>query len=314
MTAVVFTRGGLPESVHDIAWCATSADGSVVASSDDAAPALGVFARSALKPLQALPAVRAGVLEAFGLDARHLALACASHGGTDGHLAVAREVLAACGLGEEALGCGAIEARDWKVVEAMRRDGVQPTPLHHNCSGKHALGLALCVHRGWPTAGYLDAEHPLQRAMHAAVAEGAGLSSDAVPFGGDGCGMLAFSVPLAALAGAFGRLEPAVADAMRRHPQLVAYDGAPDTELMRAVPGLVAKVGAEGVLAVGLPDGRGLAIKVRDGAMRAIDPAGVLLVREVLGCDAGGAAVDALARPVLRNSRGDRVGEGEARL
>lgn len=314
MTAVVFTRGGLPESVHDIAWCVTQPDGAVSASSDGAAPGLGVFARSALKPLQALPSVRAGVLDAFGLDARHLALACASHGGSDAHLAVAREVLAACGLNEDALGCGPLEARDPAVLAVMRRDGLQPTPLHHNCSGKHALGLALCVHAGWPTRGYLDADHPLQRAMRAAVAEGTGLAEDAVPCGTDGCGMLAFSVPLAALAAAFGALDPLVARAMREHPRLVAFDGALDTELMRAVPGLVAKIGAEGVLAVGLPDGRGLALKVRDGAMRALDPAGVALAREVLGVAAGGDALDALAHPALRNSRGDVVGEGEARL
>jgi L-asparaginase II len=126
--------------------------------------------------------------------------------------------------------------------------------------------------------------------------------------------MLAFSVPLASLAAAFGRLDARVADAMRSHPDLVAYDGALDTELMRAHPGLVAKVGAEGVLAVGLPDGRGLAIKVRDGAMRAIDPAGVALVREVLGRGAAGEALARLERPAVLNSRGDVVGEGEARL
>jgi L-asparaginase II len=150
--------------------------------------------------------------------------------------------------------------------------------------------------------------------MHAGVADAAGCGPDAVPYGADGCGMLAFSVPLRALARAFSHLDGSVGDAMRSHPDLVAYDGALDTELMRSEPGLVAKVGAEGVLAVGLPDGRGLAIKVIDGAMRALDPAGVALVREVLGCAAGGTALEALARPAVTNSRGDRVGEGEARL
>ena len=65
---------------------------------------------------------------------------------------------------------------------------------------------------------------------------------------------------------------------------------------------------------VGLPDGRGLALKVLDGAMRALDPAGVALTREILGCAVGGEALAGLARPVVLNSRGDVVGEGEARL
>jgi L-asparaginase II len=159
--------------------------------------------------------------------------------------------------------------------------------------------------------------------MRDAVAEAVGAPPEDVPHGVDGCGMLAFQVPLAGLATAFGRLASGglgeagerVAAAMRAHPQLVAYRGALDTELMAADDaGLVAKIGAEGVLAVGLPDGRGLAVKVLDGAMRALDPAGVTLVREVLGRPAAGAALEALARPAVQNSRGEAVGEGVARI
>jgi L-asparaginase II len=136
----------------------------------------------------------------------------------------------------------------------------------------------------------------------------------------DGCGLLAFQLPLASLASGFGRLASGglgpggdhVYDAMRAHPSLVAFDGALDTELMRAEDGLVAKIGAEGVLAVGLPDGRGLALKVADGAMRALDPAGVELVRQVLGLGASGEALEGLARPVSVNSRGEEVGWGSA--
>jgi L-asparaginase II len=322
MTTVVFTRGGLAESVHDVAWCATGPGGEIAATGGRGARDLSTFPRSAAKPLQALPAVRAGVLERFGLDARHLALACASHGGTAGHLAIAREMLAACGRSEDDLECGPLEPRDPAALAEMHANGGRPTRLVHNCSGKHALGIALCVAEDWPVAGYVEAGHPLQQAMHAAVADAASCRPERVPYGSDGCGMLAFSLPLARLAEAFGRLAAGslgpegtvVADAMRAHPVLVAFDGALDTELMRAEPGLVAKIGADGVLAVGLPDGRGLAVKVRDGSMRAIDPAGVLLVREVLGVPARSEALDALARPAITNSRGAVVGDGEARL
>jgi L-asparaginase II len=127
--------------------------------------------------------------------------------------------------------------------------------------------------------------------------------------------MRTFAVPLEALARAFaglagGSLGPSgdrCAAAMRAHPELVAYDGAIDTELMRAEPGLVAKIGAEGVLAVGLPDGRGLALKVRDGALRAVAPAGIALARSALGLAA--AVPDSLVEPPIVNSRGVRVGE-----
>jgi L-asparaginase II len=127
--------------------------------------------------------------------------------------------------------------------------------------------------------------------------------------------MRTFAVPLAALARAFGGLAggglgPAgdrCAAAMRAHPELVAYDGAIDTELMRSEDGLVAKIGAEGVLAVGLADGRALALKVRDGAVRAVAPAGVALVRSELRLEA--AVPESLAVAPIHNSRGLRVGE-----
>ncbi len=317
---VLFTRAGLTESAHTLVWCVTGPDGAVIERSEEDAAELRVFPRSAVKPFQALPAVRDDVIEGFGLADRHLALACASHGGTPQHLAVVSEVLAACGLAEHHLGCGALDPRDPAAAMARRARGELPARIVHNCSGKHALALARCVHRGWAVEGYLDEGHPIQRGMHAAVATAAGLAPASVPYGGDGCGMLAFQLPLGAVARAFGRLAAGelgpggdrVADAMRAHPGLVAFEGALDTELMLAEDGLVAKIGAEGVLGVGLPDGRGLAVKVADGAMRALDPAGVGLVREALGLRAGGPALDGLAQPVMVNSRGEVVGAGRA--
>ena len=269
---------------------------------------LPVFARSAVKPLQALGSVRAGVVEHFGLGPRHLALACASHGGSAAHVGVVAEVLEATGLVEGALGCGP------EVPLDPRERPATPRRIRHNCSGKHAFGLARCVKEGWPLDGYFRVGHPLQGAMRDCVAEACGVerpSEEAT----DGCGMRTFAVPLRTLAGAFGRLASGglgpsgerCAAAMRAHPELVAYDGAIDTELMRAERGLVAKIGAEGVLAIGLADGRGLALKVRDGAVRAVAPAGVALARSALGLEA--AVPDALAAPPIVNSRGLRVGE-----
>ncbi len=295
---IVVERGGRVESDHRFVWCLAGGDGE------------HVFVRSAAKPLQALPAVRAGVVERLGLDDRHVAMACASHGGSPEHVARVAEILAACGLGVDDLACGAVAPRDPRVAAALEG---RPRRIHHNCSGKHALGLALCVVEGWPVAGYLVADHPLQRAMAAAVAEGLGIDAPAQAV--DGCGMPTFYAPLGALAGAFGRLAGGalgpegarIAAAMRAHPELVAYRGAIDTELMTGLP-VVAKIGAEAVIAIGCEDGRGLAVKVADGALRALDPAAVWAVRAVLGLAPGGDALGALAEPIVRNSRGDVVG------
>jgi L-asparaginase II len=302
---VVALRGGAVESEHRVAWCVVHPDGTVAGPD----PGLPVFARSAVKPLQALGSVRAGVLERFELGERHLALACASHGGWPAHVEVVAEVLEACGLLEDALACGPELPRDPRAAEDAK-----PSRIRHNCSGKHAFGLARSLAEGWPLDGYFRAGHPLQGAMRDSVAEACAVDK-ASEEATDGCGMRTFAVPLSALAGAFGRLAggglgPAgdrCAAAMRAHPDLVAYDGAIDTELMRAEDGLVAKIGAEGVLAIGLADGRGLALKVRDGSLRAVPPAGVALVRSELGLDAS--VPDALVAAPIVNSRGVRVGE-----
>jgi L-asparaginase II len=308
-------RGGHVESVHRFAWRLHEPDGTA-SGGGEAGP---VFLRSAAKPFQALPAVRAGVLERFGLDERHLAVGCASHGGDGQHLARVAEVLLACGAGEAALGCGPLLPRDPRAAEALPGP---PHRIHHNCSGKHALGLALCVHEGWPTAGYLDAGHPLQRAMRAAILEAAEAPAAGVAAAVDGCGMRTYALALEHLARAFARLAggalgPAgarVAQAMASNPALVAFPGAIDAELMAAAPGVVAKIGAEAVIAIGTPDGRGLALKVLDGGVRAVDPAAVLCARDLLGLPVDAAPLRALAAPEILNSRGEPVGALQASL
>jgi L-asparaginase II len=303
-------RGSAVESEHRVAWA--------IAGGDDLGP--HVFVRSAAKPFQALAAVRAGVPERLGLGADHLAIACASHGGGEHHVLRVREVLRAAGCSEADLACGPAEPRDPVAAAAYREAGGRPDPIRHNCSGKHAFAIALAAAEGWPVAGYLDAGHPVQVAMCRGLAEAAGLEDGELSHAVDGCGMQTFSVPLARLADAFGRLAggrlgPAgdrLAAAMTAHPELVAFDGALDTELMRAHPGLVAKIGAEGVLGIGLPDGRGAALKVLDGAMRGLDPAALLVLEERLGVALGGPVLDRLREAPVVNSRGELVGRAEA--
>jgi L-asparaginase II len=308
-------RGGHVESVHRFAWRRHGPDGAVDGGGDTGP----VFVRSAAKPFQALPSVRAGVLERFSLDGRHLAVACASHGGDGRHLARVGEILLACGLGQDALGCGPLLPRDPRAAGALRGP---PHRIHHNCSGKHALGLARCVMEGWPVDGYLDAAHPLQQAMRAAILEATGAEGREVAEAVDGCGMRTYALELEGLAAAFARLASSglgaggerVAQAMAAHPALVAFPGAVDAELMAAAPGVVAKIGAEAVIAIGTPDGRGLALKVLDGNGRAVDPAAILCARELLGLAADTPALGALAAPPILNSRGAVVGGLEAAL
>jgi L-asparaginase II len=171
-----------------------------------------------------------------------------------------------------------------------------------NCSGKHAAMLAVCVARGWPTGTYLDPEHPLQRLLREGIEQRAGEAVAAVAV--DGCGAPLFGLSLTGLARALGSLVVAspgdpgrdVADAMRTYPEYVGGAGRDVTALMRGVPGLLVKDGAEGVYVAVLDDGRSVALKIEDGSARACVPVLIAALR-ALGVEAE--VFDGLAEPLV---------------
>jgi L-asparaginase II len=189
-----------------------------------------------------------------------------------------REILDDAGLDTDALRCPASLPLSEPERDRWVHGGGGAERVLMNCSGKHAGMLATCVANGWPLAEYLDPKHPLQVALADAVADLAGEPIAAT--GVDGCGAPVLAFSLTGLARAFQRLvdappgspERRVADEMRAHPALVAGTGADDTMLMEAVPGLLAKGGAEGVVAVAVPGVGAVALKIEDGAMRARTP------------------------------------------
>jgi L-asparaginase II len=265
-------RSGMVESRHRGSLVTLDATGApVLELGDTTAP---VLPRSSLKPLQAVAMLHAGLR----LQGAQLALACASHSGEPVHVELCRSVLASAGLGEDALGNPPGLPLGPAAMEALLRAGGHADAVHHNCSGKHAAMVATCVAAGWPLAGYLDPGHPLQRAIRHTIEALAGEPVGAVAT--DGCGAPAFAISLTGLARAFavlarapeGSPEARAAAAMRSHPEIVGGTGREVTELMAAVGGLVAKEGAEGVLAAALPDGRAFAVKIEDGARRALGP------------------------------------------
>lgn len=309
---VEVVRNGWVESVHRGRLVVLDAAGR--STTDLGAVAEAVLLRSCAKPLQAAALVRAG----WDPPSDGLALACASHDGTDAHLAVVRATLAAAGLDEADLGCTPGYALD-PEAGAHQRMTQGPDRIHHNCSGKHAGMLATCRVRGWPTTGYLDPEHPLQQAITTTVEELTGSSAAHVAV--DGCGAPIVAVPLVGLARALGLLaraqpgtpEGRVADAMRRHPDLVAGERRSATRLMRAVPGLIAKDGAEGVYVAALPDGRAVAVKADDGALRAAEVVVASAVAHLVGEDTPGVDLDLLADVALPDVEGGGQVVGEIR-
>ena len=261
-------RGQMVESVHTGHLVALDASGRDVLRLGE--PEQQIYPRSCLKPLQAVGMLRAGV----SLTTDQLALACASHNGEERHREVTLGILESVGLDATALANTPDLPLEPAAALAWQRGGRGPEPIAQNCSGKHAAMVATCVAAGWPVAGYLDAEHPLQRHLLAVIAELTQVAPAHVAV--DGCGAPQPATTVRGLAGAFARIAAAeegtvehrVAEAMRAHPFLVAGTGREDTEAMRAVPGLILKGGADGVHAGALPDGRALAFKVSDGAAR----------------------------------------------
>jgi L-asparaginase II len=286
---VVVRRGSVVEArhrVHAVAW----RDGAVVEHAGD--PRLVSFLRSSSKPIQALPLVRAR----DDLDLRELAIACASHQAQPPQLDAVRRLLADAPARERELECGI-------------QDGRPPDPLHHNCSGKHAGMLALCRARGWRSEGYRHGAHRVQRVMASAHAEAAEVDEDSMPTAVDGCGVVTFALSLERTAGAFSRVAglpggERIVEAMRAHPELVGGAGQADTELMRALPGWIAKGGAEGLMCAADTGGLGVALKAEDGSHRSTRPA----LHAFLG-RLGLELPDEFARVPARNAHGEDVGE-----
>ncbi|MEK9736335.1 MAG: asparaginase [Candidatus Nanopelagicales bacterium] len=301
-------RSGVREGAHRGHAVIVDARGAVLQAWGD--PHAQILPRSANKIAQASAMVRAGL----PLTDELLALAAASHSGEPFHVDGVRRIL------------GDIPADqlrtppDWPWDEvdrcALRAEGLGPTSIFMNCSGKHAAMLVSCAVNGWSLDDYLSPDHPLQRAIATEVAELAGEEPWARAV--DGCGAPLLGLSLAGLARSGSRAATAdpgsperrVADAMRDYPEWVAGTRRDATALSAGVPGLLLKEGAEGVYVAGLPDGTGIAVKIEDGTGRARQVVMAALLAR-LGIDSEIAREQSVI-PLLGGS--ERVGEIRAML
>jgi L-asparaginase II len=277
-------RGGIVESMHRGAVAVVDADGALHSAVGDILRP--IFARSAVKVLQALPLVESGAADAWGLSDSELALACASHGGEALHAQTSAAMLAKAGVDVHALECGAHWPYFDGAIKAMSAAGQQPSALHNNCSGKHAgfvcLGCLMAkeADRREFLRGYVKPEHPVMREVSAALQAATGYELARTVVGTDGCSIPTYAVPLRHLAHAFARVGtgvgrragPATAakrlrQAVASSPFMVAGTGRFDTVVMqRFGQRMFCKVGAEGVYCAALPElGLGVAIKMDDG-------------------------------------------------
>ncbi len=323
----VATRGGIAESVHFGSVAVVDPAGRLLAWAGD--PESLSFTRSACKPFQALPLLAHPDVPRYAYTPAEVAVLCASHSGEPRHIEAVRSVLKKAGCTPRHLRCGTHPPLYYEVLGRRPAAGERPTPLSHNCSGKHAGMLALARLLGATIEDYLDPEHPVQRAIREAVKAATGVTASEIVPGTDGCSAPNYAVPLRKLAAAYARLAGnalhprygktarVIFAAMSAHPEMVSGTGRFDLALTLAGTGsFVSKGGAEGVEAIAVRDRRiGIAIKIADGATRALPPV-TLAVLSQLGLldDPPSPALAGYASPRLTNPRGIETGVVQAIL
>ncbi len=320
-----FTRGTLVESRHRGSVAVSAADGRLIyACGDIESP---VFARSALKPLQAIALVETGAADACGASDAQIALSCASHNGESCHHEMAEHWLQDLGLGEADLACGPAVPMGEQAKAQFYKAGKEQGRLYHNCSGKHAGMLAVCCHCGDSVKDYQRHEHSSQQRWLRVMGDMCDLDGPQLPWDYDGCGLAAPAAPLGALAKGLARMaNPSglaetrqracerIHHAMTNHPRLVAGEGRACSQVMAALGDKVSvKVGAEGVYAGVVPRlGVGFALKMDDGAMRAAEIAlGGVLQQLGLLDEESSAKLQPVFRPILENSRAQATGRAQ---
>jgi L-asparaginase II len=294
------TRNGIVECRFRGSVVALDGDGTVLF--ERGTPAVAVYGRSANKPMQAAAMVGLGL----DLPSELLAMVCASHSGEARHVALVRHILALGGFTEAELQNSAYPPLGPAAQADLYRSGGEPSRLTADCSGKHAGMLLTSRLNGWSLTDYLHTEHPLQKCITQTIKS---YGQEEPSFiGVDGCGAPAHGLSLIALAKCYARLsldDDGNAHAMRRHPENVGGTGRDVTRLMQALPGVIAKDGADGVLVVSASDGRTVALKMADGSLPVRVPI-ALAVLESIGSDVSAAAP---LRTVTIFGGGQPVGE-----
>lgn len=340
-------RGTHLESFHTGSIVVVDSLGRMLACTGD--PGMSASLRSAAKPFQAIPLIEYGGADEFDLSGEEVALTCASHGGEPIHVSTAAAMLRKGEFDERDLLCGAHVPYDEKAAAELRASGEPPSPLHNNCSGKHAGMLLATRVMDVSSSRYIDADHPVQALMRTTLAEFAGVTNDEIPMAIDGCGVPAFFLSLYRAAFAYARLMASscgeegpgaldryaesatrVVESMTSFPHYVAGNWSITTPLMTAFHGaLLAKEGAEGFYGMALSPtlnddlterlrvaddvALGVAIKINDGSMeRGRNPV-ILRTLHLLGLDAGiHPELQRYRDWPLRNVAGNVVGEVRA--
>ncbi|MEB3702182.1 Asparaginase [Candidatus Bealeia paramacronuclearis] len=291
---VISSRVHYPESQHRGAIAVVNAAGKVVYSVGDIETP--IFPRSASKLFQVLPLIESGAVDAYHLGQEEIALACGSHNGEDTHVQIGEKWLQKINKNENILACGTHRPMGKKAVQELIKKHQSPTPLHNACSGKHLGFITTALHRGEDPQEYISRQHPTQKRVEHTLSEITNFETSTAPHAIDGCEIPVIAIPLYNLAWGMANLaDPKslpyvrqkaihlVIDSLKNHPNLIAGDGAFDTELIRATEGrIIAKMGASGTyVAFSSEHALGIALKIDDGNIKAAEIAMIHILEEL---------------------------------
>jgi L-asparaginase II len=316
------TRGNQIESIHRGHIIVADSHGTIVYHVGD--PDYNICLRSCGKPLQALPVITTGAVDAFHISPAELAVMSGSLSGQDFHVKAITSILDKIGLDGHFLQCGIHRPSHRPTAKKLQESGNKASPLHNNCAGKHVAMLTLCVYHGWPCDNYTAREHPVQHLILNTVSSLTEVPVDHIGIGIDGCGVPVFFLPLARLARSYAKLTDFSDRAIRRlmeavlsYPEMVAGDERICTDIMRTSgEKIFAKTGAEGGYAMSLMgEGWGVAIKIEDGNKRALYPVIIETLKQLNALTREAEErLKAYHHPLITNHRQEVVGSINAQF
>lgn len=235
---VTYLRDGLTEEFHT----------GIIQFGCDGEYLTPYYLRSCAKPLQA------SLLTDYGLDftPEEIAFCSGSHAGEDCHVEIANRLLKKIGLDESYLKCGVHTPLSRSMQDKMLLNGVKPTPVHNNCSGKHIGFLAVCKKNNWDLKSYYEPNHPLQKKVKEKIYDLCEITEN-FPMTTDGCGVPIVSMPLKNLVIGYLNLNkryPEIVKAILANPYIYGGEDRLDTEIIQNSSGIMAKVGAGGLCTV----------------------------------------------------------------
>ena len=243
------------------------------------------FARSSLKPIQAISIVESGAADYYKITDKELAIMCASHNGEPIHIQTITKILEKSGLTKENLTCSVAYPMYAPAENELKSNNIPRSSIFCDCSGKHSGMLITAKHNHENLDNYHSLNHPVQQRIINTVADICDVNVKDIKIAIDGCGVPVHALPLKIFAKGFARMTMPelfennrssainrITNAMTQYPYMVAGANRFCTELMDAFGDrLFGKSGAGAFYGIGIKNkGIGIVVKMTEGTSNII--------------------------------------------